>query len=105
MDTAPQSALLQAVHAAYESHNPEEARQLLLTQATLNDCHAILRCGDVAYLNWLLSHDLLPTHLSVSPEWPSFQEKQLQCDALPEEARPRCILDAEWADDTAPHEN
>jgi hypothetical protein len=104
MDTPPSAALLQAVHAAYESHNPEEARRLLHTQASLSDCHAILRCGDEAYLNWLLSHDLLPTGQSTT-SWPEMQERQLQCDALAEPERPRCILTGEWEGDTTTREN
>lgn len=99
MDTPPQTPLLQAVHAAYEARNPDEARRLLHTRANQSDCHAILRCGDAAYLRWLLSHEILPTGQSPAT-WPEIQEKQLQCNALTEQERPKCILTGEWEGDT-----
>lgn len=83
--------LWHAVHAAYEEHNPDEARRLLRNGSHGLDCSTILRCGDEDYIRWLLSNDLIipPT---VTDIWPELQELQLQCPALPEEFRPGCIL-------------
>lgn len=84
--------LWQAVHTAYEAHNPDEARRLLNSGGTAPDCSVVLRCGDEDYVRWLLSNELIapPTAADV---WPELQELQLQCPALPEEDRPACILD------------
>ncbi len=83
--------LLQAVHTAYENRDPEEAKRLLHTGLSIQDCSRIWRCGDTDYINWLLSNDILPITPSES-DWPELQELQLQCTALPEEERPACIL-------------
>ena len=84
-------ALWQAVHAAYEDRNPDEARRLLSHGGATADCSRILRCGDEDYIRWLLSLDLLPQQQNFDA-WPDLQEIQLQCPALPEADRPACIL-------------
>ncbi len=43
-------ALWQAVHAAYEDRNPDEARRLLSHGGATIDCSRILRCGDEDYI-------------------------------------------------------
>ena len=84
-------ALWQAVHAAYEDRNPDEARRLLSHGGATIDCSRILRCGDEDYIRWLLSLDLLPQQQNFNT-WPDLQEIQLQCPALPEADRPACSL-------------
>ncbi|MBR5879744.1 MAG: hypothetical protein IKY91_09315 [Akkermansia sp.] len=85
-------ALWQAVHAAYEERNPDEARRLLSHGGVTMDCSRIWRCGDEDYIRWLLSLDILQAQAD-SDSWPGLQEIQLQCPALPESARPACIME------------
>lgn len=90
--------LWNAVHEAYEKHAPDEARLLLQQNTALVDCSLLAHCNDADYLLWLLSHDLIRKEsLTLSDnEWPGLQERQLQCDILPEPQRPVCILRGEW---------
>ena len=90
--TRMNDALWQAVHAAYEDRNPDEARRLLSHGGATADCSRILRCGDEDYIRWLLSLDIL-SQPSDSEAWPDLQEIQLQCPALPESERPGCIME------------
>lgn len=89
-----QAELWQAVHTAYEEHNPDEARRLLHTGVTAADCSLVLRCGDEDYIRWLLSNEVI-TPPSATEVWPELQELQLQCSALAEESRPSCILNGD----------
>ncbi|MBE6416435.1 MAG: hypothetical protein E7032_07900 [Akkermansiaceae bacterium] len=84
--------LWQAVHTAYEAHNPDEARRLLNSSGEVPDCSLILRCGDEDYIRWLLSNELIAAP-TTTEQWPELQELQLQCPALQEADRPACILD------------
>ena len=94
--------LWQAVYAAYEAKDPEEARRLLNTGREILNCSILLHCEDEDYLRWLLHHQLIfPTGKNEELEhWPGLQEKQLQCDTLPEPQRPGCILNGEWHDES-----
>lgn len=95
MPEPPSSTLWQAVHAAYEARDLNEARRLLCNGVCQVDFTHMPYRDDVEYITWLLSHQLLPPSQE-PPEWPTLQERQLQCDALDESARPRCILQGEW---------
>lgn len=94
--------LWQAVYAAYEARDAEEARRLLNTGKAVVDCRLLQHCADEDYLRWLLHHQLIfPTEKNEETErWPGLQEKQLQCDTLPEPQRPGCILNGEWHDES-----
>ena len=91
-----------AVYAAYEAKDPEEARRLLHTGSDIMNCGLLHHCGDEEYLRWLLHHQLIfPAEKNEETErWPGLQEKQLQCDTLPEHQRPGCILNGEWHDES-----
>lgn len=97
MDTADPTQLWQALHAACEEHNPEEIQRLLDDGTVPPDCQSRTECSDLDKMRWL-QEGKRPAP-AVSPpdkDWPSRQENQLQCDALPEAERPACILDGEW---------
>lgn len=100
MHTTPQNEedLWNALLEAYEKHAPDEARLLLQQNAPMVNCRLLAHCNDADYLLWLLSHDLIRKEsLTLSDnEWPGLQERQLQCDTLPEPQRPVCILRGEW---------
>lgn len=96
MESDSLAPLLQAVHAAYERRDIDEARRLLHSTDTLMDCSRFLHCGDEDYIRWLLSNAILPLDPTDAQTWPSLQERQLQCDALTEMERPRCIIEGEW---------
>ena len=97
MEATPHAVLWQAVHAAYEARDPDEARRLLHAGTPVPDCSILLRCGDEDYIRWLLSHELISLSPADTEAWPTLQERQLQCNALTESARPACILDEpEW---------
>lgn len=95
MDSTTPSSLWQAVHTAYENRDLEEARRLLRNGASPLACSAILRCGDEDYVRWLLSHELITPPPDLEETWPELQERQLQCDALPESERPDCVINGE----------
>ena len=101
MQNQDPETLWQAVYAAYEAKDPEEARRLLHTGRDIMNCGLLHHCGDEEYLRWLLHHQLIfPAAKDEEAErWPGLQEKQLQCDALPESQRPGCILNGEWHDE------
>ena len=94
------SALWQAIYEAYEAHAPEEARRLLGTESPLLNCAEIPHCNDEDYIRWLLHHQLIlvSQNQNLADNWPNLQERQLQCNALPEPGRPDCILKGEWKD-------
>lgn len=96
MEPTHHDALLQAVHAAYESRDADEARRLLQNGKEPVNCSIFLHCDDADYLQWLLSNNIITTSETETEHWPGLQEKQLQCNALPEIERPRCILSGEW---------
>lgn len=104
MNTSPQAALWQAVHAAYEARNLPEARRLLHHSNPPSLCDYLHHCDDEEYVCWLLDNNLIPTNTQ-APAWPDLQERQLQCNALPESERPRCIQHGEWEDDDTIREN
>ena len=87
-----------AVYNAYESRDAEEARRLLQSEESTPDCSIPLRCGDLEYVRWLLSNDLIPRSEQYSNIWPELEEIQLQCNALNEPARPACILNGDLPD-------
>lgn len=94
MEDSSREELWQAVHAAFERHDPAEARRLLQSGTCPPDCSWLAGCSDEDFLRWLLSHRLLPSG-AVETGWPSLQELQLQCDALAEADRPACVLRGE----------
>lgn len=91
MEDQPHAAFWQSVHTAYENRDPAEARRLLQNAQEPVNCAPVLRCDDEDYIRWLLSNNLIPTG-AITETWPELQELQLQCTALPEAARPDCIL-------------
>lgn len=97
MEQPEDTTLWQALHTAYEERNPQEARRLLNNGAIPGNCCFLQRCSDIDYLRWLLDNKLIvPSSDTPRETWPERQEKQLQCDALPEAERPHCIIDGEW---------
>ena len=97
MEEADTTALWQALQTAYEQHNPEEARRLLNNGTAPRNCSHICNCSDSEYLRWLLDNRLIETlPPPAAASWPELQEKQLQCNILPEAEHPSCILEGEW---------
>ena len=97
MESPEQPAWWHSLHRAYEEHNPDEARRLLNDGRLPDSCPPVQGCHDRDYIRWLLEHDLIaPASPRDEETWPDKQERQLQCDALEEAARPDCILKGEW---------
>lgn len=96
MDTPEEAQFWNALHEAYESHNPEEARRLFQQSGTVVNCSILQRCGDEQYIQWLLHNNIIHGEQEGHESWPGLQERQLQCNDLDESQRPRCILEGDW---------
>lgn len=96
MESHTDDQLWQDVHKAYEEHDLQEAGRLLGKAPAAMDCSRLADCGDIDYFRWLLNQQMLVLTAGNADSWPGLQEKQLQCNALEESARPRCILHGEW---------
>lgn len=56
---AEQENLLQAIHAAYEARNLDEARRLLQNNPSPINCSLLANCKDEQYLQWLLDNHFI----------------------------------------------